>query len=101
MRSNPVHRVHRPPITQRESMNQEKLRTCFSQSLGIPLAQVTDELAYSSIKEWDSIGHMALVAALESAFGIVLDIDDIIAMSSVGTARDILGKYGVSFDGDD
>ena len=79
-------------------MNKEKLRSCFSQSLGIPLEQVGDGLAYSSIKEWDSIGHMALVAAIETAFDIVLDIDDIIAMSTVAKSEEILARYGVSFD---
>ena len=79
-------------------MNDGKLKRCFTESLGIPLEQVTDSLAYNSIKEWDSVGHMALVAALESAFDIMLDTDDIVAMSSVGKAREILGKYGVAFD---
>jgi acyl carrier protein len=77
--------------------NQEKLANAFSTSLGIPLDQVQDGLTYATIKEWDSIGHMALVAELESAFGIVLEIDDIIAMSSVAKSREILGKYGVAF----
>ncbi len=79
-------------------MNQDKLRNCFTESLGIPAAQVTDDLAYSSIKEWDSIAHMSLIAAIETAFDIVLEIDDIIAMSTVAKTREILGRYGVSFD---
>ena len=79
-------------------MNDAKLRDCFSRSLGIPLGQVTDELAYNTIKEWDSVGHMALVVAIEGAFGIMLDTDDILGLSSVGRARDILVRYGVTFD---
>ncbi|HVP15349.1 MAG TPA: acyl carrier protein [Terriglobales bacterium] len=79
-------------------MNDTKLRECFSSVLGIPIDQVTDELAYNSIKAWDSVGHMALVAALESAFDIMLDTDDILALSSVAQAKEILGRYGVSFD---
>jgi acyl carrier protein len=79
-------------------MNDAKLRDCFSRSLGIPLGQVTDELAYNTIKEWDSVGHMALVVAIEGAFGIMLDTDDILGLSSVGMARDILARYGVTFD---
>ena len=79
-------------------MNDSKLRNSFSQALGLPIEQVTDELAYSSIKEWDSVGHMALVAALEGEFDIMLDTDDILAMSSVAKAREILGRYGVTFD---
>ena len=79
-------------------MNDAKLKECFSQSLGIPAGQVTDGLAYNSIKEWDSVGHMALVAALEGAFDIMFDTDDILGLSSVARAREILAKYGVVFD---
>jgi acyl carrier protein len=73
----------------------EKLINCFAQALGIEVAQVTDALAYRAIPQWDSVGHMSLVAELEAAFDIMLDTDDIIALSSVGKAKEILAKYGV------
>jgi len=79
-------------------MNATKLRECFGRSLGIPLERVTDDLAYNTIKEWDSVGHMALVAEIEGAFDVMFDTDDILAMSTVAKAREILGKYGVGFD---
>jgi len=79
-------------------MNKEKLRTCFSQSLGIPMEQVTDDLTYNTIEEWDSVGHMTLVADLETAFDVVLDTDDILDLSSVRQAVAILGRHGVAFD---
>jgi len=79
-------------------MNKEKLRTCFSQSLGIPMEQVTDDLTYNTIEEWDSVGHMTLVADLETAFDVVLDTDDILDLSSVRQAVAILGRLGVDFD---
>ena len=46
-------------------------------------------------RTWDSIGHMTLIAALESAFGIVLDTDDITAFSSYKKGFEIMSKYGV------
>ena len=79
-------------------MNKEKLRTSFSRTLGIPMERVTDDLAYNTIEEWDSVGHMALVADIESAFDVMLDTDDILNLSSVGEAVKILGRLGVSFD---
>ena len=79
-------------------MNGDRLRECFSRSLGIPPERVTDELAYNSLKEWDSVGHMALVADIEGAFDVMFDTDDILGMSSVARAREILQKYGVRFD---
>jgi acyl carrier protein len=78
-------------------VNEQRFRECFSQSLGIPLDEVTDALAYNSIKTWDSVGHMALVAALEGTFEIMLDTDDILGLSSVAKAREILTRYGVDF----
>ena len=77
--------------------NNEKLIQTFAQTLQIDPAQVTDDLKYNAIAEWDSVGHMSLVAALEETFGILLDTDDIIEMSSVAQARVILEKYDVSF----
>ena len=79
-------------------MNNEKLRECFGRSLGITQERVTDDLAYNSLKEWDSVAHMALVVELEGEFDVMFDTDDILAMSTVAKAREILARYGVPFD---
>jgi acyl carrier protein len=75
-------------------MNEDKLRDCFSRSLGIPAERVTDDLAYNSLKEWDSVAHMALVVELESEFDVMFDTDDILGMSTVAKAREILTRLG-------
>ena len=79
-------------------MNGDKLRNCFSRSLGVPLERITDDLAYNSLKEWDSVAHMALVVELETEFDVMFDTDDILGMSTVAKAREILTRLGVSFD---
>ena len=66
------------------------------EALGITPEQATDELAYASIREWDSVAHMSLVAVLEDTFDITLETEDILGMSSLGVAREILARYGVS-----
>lgn len=73
----------------------ERITEAFVKALHIDPGQVVDALEYGSIREWDSVAHMVLVAALEDAFGIMLDTDDIIALSSVAKAREILRKYDV------
>lgn len=75
----------------------EKLTAAFVEALQIDAAQVVDGLEYNTIKEWDSVAHMTLVAALEEQFDIMFDTDDIIDMSSVGKAKEILGKYDITF----
>jgi acyl carrier protein len=69
---------------------------CFARALGIEPQAITDDLAYRAIPQWDSVGHMALVAALEAEYNVMLDTDDIIGMSSVAKAKEILQKYGVT-----
>jgi len=41
---------------------------------------------------------MSLVAAIEDEFGVMIDTDDVIDMSSFDKAREILSKQGVGFD---
>ncbi|WP_127021501.1 acyl carrier protein [Rheinheimera mangrovi] len=77
--------------------NTAKLTTAFANALVVAESQIHDDLAYNSIKEWDSTAHMLLIAELENVFNLMLDTDDIIDMSSVAKAKTILGKYGVAF----
>ena len=78
-------------------MSKVKLKEIFVKTFEIPEEQVDDSLAYMSIPLWDSIGHMALIAALDQEFNVLLDTQDIIDMSSFGKVKDILTKYGVDF----
>lgn len=77
--------------------NNQKLYAAFAQALTIEQDKVRDDLAYNTIAEWDSVGHMALVAEIENAFDVMMDTDDIVDLSSVGKAREILRKYHISF----
>lgn len=77
--------------------NSEKLTTAFAQALQMHPAQINDELAYNQAPQWDSVAHMALVAELEGAFDIMLDTDEILDLSSVAKAREILQKHNVAF----
>ena len=73
--------------------NKEKYNKAFIDSLLIKKDIINDNLAYSSIPEWDSIGHMELMAELEEGFEITLDMDDIIDFSSYTKGLEILRKY--------
>jgi acyl carrier protein len=52
-------------------------------------------LAFQSVSEWDSVGHMALMAWIEEAFDITLEMDDVLDFSSYEKGKEILGKYGI------
>ena len=78
-------------------MSQDILVQCFADALGVQSSIVVDELKYNSIPQWDSVAHMTLIAMLEEKFDLMLDTDDIIDMSSVAKAKEILSKHGVNF----
>jgi len=80
------------------SDNLNKYKNCFAESLEIEPEVVTDDLEYNSIPEWDSIGHMTLMSALEEKFDISIETDDIIDFSSFKKGQEILtNKYSVNF----
>lgn len=74
--------------------NLEKYTKVFMDTFSITEEQ-TAGLEYQAIPEWDSVGHMGLIAELEDAFDIMFDTDDIIDFSSFEKGKEILGKYGV------
>lgn len=78
--------------------NLEKYDRVFTDALEVT-ADALPGLKYQDIETWDSVGHMRLVSALEEAFDIMLDTDDIIDLSSYEKGKEILSKeaYGVGF----
>ena len=80
-----------------QQSNHHKLQQAFAAALAIDVSLVTDPLAYNSIPQWDSTADMLLIAELENSFQLMLDTDEIIDMSSVAKAREILAKHGVVF----
>lgn len=74
--------------------NLEKYNAVFCETLNVKEAQLVD-LKYQGVPEWDSVGHMTLVAAIEDAFDIMMEMDDIIDLSSYEKGKEILKKYEV------
>lgn len=77
--------------------NREKYVAAFTSTFMVD-ESVLPDLKYQDIAAWDSVGHMALMTALEEAFNIEMDIDDIIEFSSFGYGRTILAKYSINVE---
>ena len=76
--------------------NFERYLQVFVETFSINEDQA-QELEYQGISEWDSVGHMGLIAALEDAFDIMFDMDDIINLGSFKIGMEVLVKYDVEF----
>jgi acyl carrier protein len=72
-----------------------KYNKVFIEVFGILESQLNSSLTYQSIDSWDSVGHMELIAKLESAFEIMIEMDDVIDFNSYEYGMKILNKYGI------
>lgn len=76
--------------------NIEKYNQVFIETFGIT-EDILPTLVYQGIKEWDSVGHMTLIANLEDAFDIMMEMDDIVDLSSFEKGKELLKKYDIEF----
>jgi len=77
--------------------NLERYNQIFKETFEVEDAQLKG-LTYQSVPLWDSVGHMNMIAALEEAFDIMMDTDDIIDLSSYEKGKEILTQnYDIHF----
>ena len=76
-------------------MGQKQYDQAFITAFDINASVLGPDLKYESIQEWDSIGHMGLIAELEDSFDISMEMDDIIDFSSYVKGIEILKKYDI------
>jgi len=60
-----------------------RVQTLIAEALQIPLESITPTLAFGDIPEWDSMGHMQIMMALETAFSLDIDADSILELVNV------------------
>lgn len=59
----------------------------IKQVLNISEEQITDDLSYQSIPEWDSLNHVSLIIALEKAFDVTIGEELLLKLTSVAAIR--------------
>lgn len=53
------------------------------------------ETSPDQVSRWDSLRHVALVAALEDTFGLSLTMDEMMEIRSVKDIETVLARHGV------
>jgi acyl carrier protein len=76
-------------------VQREKLEQAFRRGLEIGPDVDLKTLQYRDISAWDSIGHMALVAEIETDFDVMLSTEQVLGLSSFDKAVEILSSLGV------
>ena len=75
----------------------ERYDKVFMEALNLQPKDLNEDLVYNSVATWDSVGHMSIMAALETEFDILMETDDIIEFSSYPKGMAILAKYEIAF----
>lgn len=78
--------------------NLDRLKNVFQEGLGISANTDFDILEYGSSIGWDSVAQLALIAAIEKTFGIMLSADEVISIDSFAKAKQLLAKRGITCD---
>jgi acyl carrier protein len=61
----------------------EKLQEIMATALELPAGTIRENSTMDEIEEWDSLGHVHIMVALEQAFDLYMDVDDFAELDSV------------------
>lgn len=72
-----------------------KVEGVVAEALQLPPAEINDDLTMKDAEAWDSLKHMELIVALETAFDVQLTFEEIVAMQSVREIKRVLAERSV------
>ena len=72
-----------------------KVEGVLAEVLQLPPSQITDDLTMKDVEAWDSLKHMELIVALETALEVQLTFEEIVTMQSVREIKRVLAERSV------
>jgi|WetSurMetagenome_2_1015567.scaffolds.fasta_scaffold39879_3 acyl carrier protein len=73
-----------------------RVKQLVADVFGLPLEIITIESSQKSVSNWDSLMIINLMMAIESEFGVTLDVDEAVDLLSVKKIIGILNSKGVT-----
>jgi acyl carrier protein len=61
----------------------EQLQEIMATALELPTGSIRESSTMEEIEEWDSLGHVHIMVALEQAFDLYMDVEDFAELDSV------------------
>lgn len=75
-----------------DNARKEKLFQIVATTFEIPLKSVSEDLAAGSSPQWDSLGHLGLISAIEAGFETSFDVDELFEVETIGDFMGLLEK---------
>jgi acyl carrier protein len=73
-----------------------RVKNVVSVVFDIPQSAITQQTSHKNVKNWDSLNIINLMMAIESEFGITLDVDEAAELLSFEKIISILRSKGVT-----
>ncbi len=78
--------------------NLEKLNQIFCEVYSVEESALNENFVNTNVETWDSIHQLSMVAAIEEAFDLMMDAEDILEMTSYENVKQLLAsKYETAF----
>ncbi len=78
--------------------NLEKLNQIFCEVYSVEESALNEGFVNTNVETWDSIHQLSMVAAIEEAFDLMMDAEDILEMTSYVNVKNLLtSKYKKAF----
>ena len=71
---------------------QQKLTAVFRDVFDNPKLEITEKTTAKDVEGWDSIMHVNLIVAVETAFGVSFTTKDVKGLETVGDLMELIAK---------
>lgn len=75
--------------------NLEKYNGVFAEVFSVTEDQLNELFDNKHVDVWDSVRQLSLTTAMEDAFDIMMDAEDIMGFTSYEAGKSILSKYDI------
>ena len=69
---------------------ENKVIEVIAQAISVDISDINIKTGVGDLPDWDSLGHTAIIAALESAFDVVFDIEEALDSETVEDMVEII-----------
>jgi acyl carrier protein len=73
----------------------QTVQSIIASVFDIAESDIVDTMSMQTYDLWDSLMQMRLVMSIEDSYGIMLTVDEITKMQSVGAIKDVLQERGL------
>lgn len=74
----------------------KQLQEIMASALELPADAIKESSTMEDVEEWDSLGHVHIMVALEQAFDLYMDVDDFAELDSVPAILQYLESENVA-----